>query len=306
LHDSLSDRRLSNRNPMNESGISKVLVIGGSGMIGTPVTERLIVAGYDVAIGVRRTERAASLTRSGAKAIAIDVTRPDTLPLALAGFDAVQLILPSGPRFEDCFRVEANGAKAVAEAAKQAGIKRISYLSGASNLTADHHFPPVRAKWNAENSIKESSVPFTIWRAGWFIETLTRLVRAGVIGMPGRGMAAAHWLAASDFGDMVANAFATNQAEGKTLFAFGPELVSLRDAVRVFRDICYPGRLILSAPIPLLLSATRLVGAHEAWFGAQMLRFLEVEPEFGDSTEARRIVGSAKITIKEWCQRRVA
>ena len=65
-----------------------VLVIGATGSVGRLVVEESIRRGYATRALVRDAEKARRLP-SGADIVVSDVTRPDTLPAAVAGIDAV-------------------------------------------------------------------------------------------------------------------------------------------------------------------------------------------------------------------------
>ncbi len=67
----------------------RVLVLGGTGIIGTAVVRELVVRGHDV-IGLARSEASApKLTRSGATPLAGDIAAPERWLSALPRLDAV-------------------------------------------------------------------------------------------------------------------------------------------------------------------------------------------------------------------------
>ena len=281
--------------------IKKVLVIGGTGMIGKPVAERLAVEGFDVSIGSRSVDSIRRVFGEKFPAVAVQVTDPESLRKALQDFDAVHLNLPSGPRFKDCFETETSGAKTLASVVKDTSIKRISYITGAG-VNADQTFPPARAKWLAEEAIRACGVPFTIWRPSWFFETLHKTVRFGSVGMLGKGNVQAHWLGASDLGGWIAKALNDERTANKTFYAFGSRNYSYKDIAQVYRDLCHPKMKILSAPIWFVSLMGSLTRNWDMWFGAQMFKYLENEPEAGDPSEAVQLLGELNTSIEEWCR----
>jgi len=283
----------------------KVLVIGGSGLIGRPVVAALLEAGFDVAVAGRSAGKIREIFRSGVTPVEIDITNRQSLAGKFSSFDALHLSLPSGPRFSDSFRNEAGGACNIVEEAVCAGINRISYLSGATDLSDDHSFPPARVKFMAESAIKNSGIPYTIWRASWFMDTLPKLAVGGIVGVLGKGTVSPHWIAGSDFGKMVGAALLSDAAANKTLYAFGAHKVAFKDAARIFRDICYPGYPLVHLPIPVVELFARISFRHEMKFGAQMIKFLEHDGEFGDPSEANRLVGQAVTTVEQFCRSRL-
>jgi uncharacterized protein YbjT (DUF2867 family) len=183
--------------------------------------------------------------------------------------------------------------------ATKVGIRRISYLSGAG-VSPTETFPVAQAKWQAEEAIRESGVPFTIWRATWFMETLLKLVRFGIITVPGSGNDGAHWVAGDDLGRLVSTAFRTLESAGKALYVFGPRYRTLMEAARIFRDIAHPGKRILKAPLGVMVAVGSLIPNREMWFGAQMMRYLNRVGEPGDPDETNRLLGAPEITIEQF------
>ena len=282
--------------------IKRVLVIGGTGSIGKPVAHKLLEANFKVTVGTRSAAGARRIFGEGVRSVEIDNLDKSSVLKALQDQDAIHLNLPSGPRFEDCFRNETRATEIIAAAARESGIQRISYLSGTA-VGRDVKFPPSQAKWQAEEAVRASGVPYTICRATWFMETLHKLVRGHFIAIIGSGKSRAHWLAGEDLGRMVARSFAMEEAANKVFYAFGPELLSYREAVKIFRRICHPGKMIVSMPTGIAIAMGNIIN-RELWFGAQMIKFLDQTDEIGDPDEANRILGSTTTTLTEFLRNR--
>lgn len=111
----------------------KVLVTGGAGFVGSHIVEALLEAGHATRVLVRPTTDRLWLRSLGDRIeyATGDVTRPETLPGALAGVDAV--VHGAGILFAtrraDYFRVNAEGTRALALAADEAGVSRFVYVS---------------------------------------------------------------------------------------------------------------------------------------------------------------------------------
>jgi len=283
-------------------GIKRVLVVGGTGMIGQPVTRQLVKEGFEVTVGTRFQVRVEDLFGSSVEARVLDLSDPVSVAASLENQDAVHLSLPSGPRFEDCFRNETETTRLVANAAAKAGIKQISYLSG-GNVGADVDFPPIQAKWQAEEAIRASGVPFTIWRATWFMETLTKLVKGLFVVVLGKGKTPVHWLAGEDFGMLVAKSFRSDNATDKTFYPFGPESLSYMETVKIFRNICHSNKMIITMPIGVAISMGKLIGIRELWFGAQLLKFLDTAGEGGNPEEMNSILGPTTTTLTQFAEK---
>lgn len=281
--------------------IKRVLVIGGTGMLGQPVVERLAADGYEVTVGSRS---AASVRRHFGdrfKIAEIDMSKPDSIAVALTDQDAVHLNLPSGPRFEDCFRNESDAMKNLAAVAKDSGVQRITYLSG-ENVRAESVFPPARAKWLAEESLRGCEVPYTIFRATWFMETLGNLIKFGVAIQPGKGKTSVYWLAGRDLGSYVAKSLDCDGAANKVLYAVGPQKHSLHQALKTYRDICHPRYHIITFPLAMMTTMGKVMRKWDMWFGAQMMKYLESETEAGDPKEAVDLLGRTTTTLEEFAR----
>ena len=111
----------------------KVLVTGGAGFVGSHIVEALLEGGHAPRVLVRPTtdRRWLAPLADRVEYATGDVTRPETLPGALAGVDAV--VHGAGILFAarraDYFRVNAEGTRALASVAAAAGVSRFVYVS---------------------------------------------------------------------------------------------------------------------------------------------------------------------------------
>jgi dihydroflavonol-4-reductase len=111
----------------------RVLVTGATGKLGNAVVRAAIARGDEVRALVRDPARAASVLPTGAEPVVGDVTDPASLEAAAAGCEVVfnamgipeQWLTDEG-LFE---RVNAEGTRAVARAAKAAGARRLVHTS---------------------------------------------------------------------------------------------------------------------------------------------------------------------------------
>jgi NADH dehydrogenase len=102
-----------------------------------------------------------------------DVTRSDGLTAALAGVDGLVVALAfdnspmEAPRRHQTFmEVDAAGTEHLVAAAREAGVQRLVYLSGAGAApNAKRHW--FRAKWRAEEAVRASGLTWTILRPTW-------------------------------------------------------------------------------------------------------------------------------------------
>lgn len=149
----------------------KIAVSGSTGHLG-----RLVIAALnennsknELFALARSTDKAKDLKASVRKA---DYDEPQTLAPALAGIDTLLLI--SATEFGQRARQHRN----VIDAAKKAGVKRIVYTSllhadtSSLSLAGEH--------LETEAMLKESGIPHTILRNGWYTENYADAIGAAV------------------------------------------------------------------------------------------------------------------------------
>ncbi|MCJ7532097.1 MAG: NAD(P)H-binding protein [Anaerolineales bacterium] len=172
----------------------RILVIGGTGMLGEPVPRQLQADGYQVRILTRSPQKATARLGKSYELAVGDVDNPSLLEAALQGCDGVHISLDGGKDYD----LERRGGVNVAGAAVKAGVKRITYLSGASVAEENCWYPGTKAKFLAEKAIRESGIPYTIFNAGWFMESLSRFVHGERAFVIGKQPNATPWITAED------------------------------------------------------------------------------------------------------------
>src|ERR1035437_3114459 len=141
--------------------MSKIVVIGGTGTVGSQTVQELMKRGADVRVMTRSANRIASLP-PGVEGVTGSMLKPESLPEVFVGADKLFLITPLD-RDET-----AQGIDAV-DAAVSAGIQRIVYLSvhQADKALAIPHFV---SKLPIEGVIRASGVEHTILRPNNFYQ----------------------------------------------------------------------------------------------------------------------------------------
>lgn len=201
----------------------KIGVTGATGQLGRLVVEKLKqkVAADSIVALVRNPAKAADL---GVEARAFDYTQPEILVASLKGID--KLLLISGNEIGQ--RLPQH--KAVVEAAKQAGVKQITYTSilhadsSPLGLAGEH--------LGTEVAIKESGLTYTILRNGWYTENYTGSAKGAVgagafIGNAGDGKIAS--AARVDYAEAAAVVLAGEGHENKTYELAGNEAYTLTE-----------------------------------------------------------------------------
>ena len=110
------------------------LVTGGAGVVGTALCRELLACGVCVRVLVLPGDTQAGFLPEGVEVFYGDVTDADSIQKAFAGVDLVYhlaaILLSTKPGAFD--RINAGGTRNVVNAAKQAGVKRLVYVSSIS------------------------------------------------------------------------------------------------------------------------------------------------------------------------------
>lgn len=138
-----------------------ILVIGGTGTVGSYVVRDLLSKGEQVHVLTRSADKADVLPL-GAHGIIGDLRKPETLRWAMKGIDRVFLITPLSPTETE------EGLVAVA-AANRAGVRHLVYLS-AYHVERAPHIPHFKSKVEIQKALRDSGMSFTLIMANNFFQ----------------------------------------------------------------------------------------------------------------------------------------
>ena len=259
--------------------IRRVLVIGATGLLGSPVTEELVLAGFEVTAMVRDRERARTLfPHLHVTWIEGDLQDPDSVGEALEGHDAVYLNL-SVTRTEKLsdFHTETHGISEVIHWGQQLGLKRIIYLSSLAQFYKSTWWV-FDVKRAAIEMIQESGIPYTLFYPSNFMESIAHQYRMGnrliLLGKPQYPL---HWIAARDYGKQVANALIVDQ-ENEEYIVQGPEAISIREAFERFIDYYPHGKLkITRLPMGPMRALAKI--SRKVQYGVELSKAINIHPE---------------------------
>jgi uncharacterized protein YbjT (DUF2867 family) len=197
----------------------KILVVGGTGTVGSEVVRQLKGRGEQVFVLTRSPEHASKLP-PGVTGVVGDLNDPTKLG-AFAGMEAVFLLNPvsTTESFEGLLGV--NGAR-------DAGAKRIVYLS-VHHLDRAPHLPHFGGKIGIEAAVMKSGMQYTILRPNnfyqndiWYKEAL---LNYGVYPQP-IGSAGLSRVDVRDIAEVAVLALTTNAHDRKIYNLVGPEVVT--------------------------------------------------------------------------------
>ncbi|MFZ6049793.1 SDR family oxidoreductase [Pseudomonas sp. CR3202] len=198
----------------------KIVVIGGTGLIGTQLCKNLRERGHEVL---------AASPKSGVNAVT-----GEGLQQALAGADVV-VDVANSPSFEDAAVLEffEKSGRNLAAAEKAAGVKHHVALSvvGTERMLESGYF---RAKMAQEKLIKGSGIPYSILRATQFFEFIGAIAQSGTEGSTVRMPAAAlQPIASADVAAALATV-AEQAPSNQTTEVAGPDRKPVASFVRTY------------------------------------------------------------------------
>jgi uncharacterized protein YbjT (DUF2867 family) len=273
--------------------MEKILVIGGTGLLGRPVAHRLHQDGYGVRLLARDPNTVRGQFGEGFEVVGGDVTDSSSLEEAMRGCEGVHVSVGG--------QVDQVSAENVARLAGATGVERITYLSGSTVAEENSWFPMVAQKLAAEKALIGGDTEYTIFCPTWPMEQLPRFVIDGRATIIGEQATPLHWFAAADLGKMVSAAFATKEAANRRLYVHGPEGLTMKEALERYCTAAHPEiEAVGVIPIEAARAAAESTGDQVLAFMAEMMAYFDQAGEPGDPTEADELVGSPTTTLDEW------
>jgi NADH dehydrogenase len=248
----------------------KVLVTGGTGLVGKAAVDRLLEAGHTVRLLSRHAEDDARQWPEGVEPHAGDVSSDAAVAGAAEGCDAVLHaagIASERPPELTFQAVNVEGTRRLALEAKRAGARRFVYVSslGAERGQSDYH----RSKKAAEDAVRAVAPegwlilrPGNVYGPGdEVISLLLKMVRAlPVVPTIGRGDQPFQPVWHEDLGLALARAVERENPRGVALSLAGPDVTTSAEVVDLLQKLT--GKRTLRLPIPEALAKLG-VGAAE-------------------------------------------
>ena len=236
----------------------KIVVIGGTGLIGSKTVTRLRQKGHEV-IAASPNTGVNTITGAG-------------LAEALAGTDVV-VDLANSPSFEDRAVLDffQTSGRNLLAAEVEAGVRHHVALSvvGTDRLQDSGYF---RGKLAQERLIEGGSIPYTIMRSTQFFEFMGGIANAGTVGQSVHlSPALVQPISSDDVADAVAEAALGVPVNGMIEIA-GPERLKLSALIANFLHTSHDPRAVIADPqaqyFGVVLDDASLVPGSDARLGA--------------------------------------
>ena len=222
--------------------ISRVLIAGGTGRLGTLVANGLAVRGVEVRVMTRDPQRAAHLAGERIEVVIGDVRDPVSTMKAAVGVDAVVSAVHgfAGPGGVSPTTVDRDGNTHLIKAAHAAGAELV--LMSIVGAAPDSPFELFRMKYAAETVLAASTVSATVVRSTAFVELWIDLLAntAGRSNRPlvfGRGQNPINFVSVRDVAALVERVTLDQTTRGQTLEIGGPENLTFDELARMVASL---------------------------------------------------------------------
>jgi uncharacterized protein YbjT (DUF2867 family) len=218
----------------------KVLVIGGTGKVGSEVIKELVKRNASVRALVRKQDASTKMPE-GVEFVQGDLLDPISVRNALDGVDKLYLLNAVVPD-------ELTQGLIVYDLAKKLRLKQIVYHS-VFKVEEFKDVPHFASKLAMESALHEFNLPFTIIRPNYFFQNdvslKDALMKAGMYPMP-LGTPGVSAVDTRDIGEAAAIALTSDDHLGKTYNLNGPEILSGKKIASIWsgllgKEIQYPG-----------------------------------------------------------------
>jgi NADH dehydrogenase len=212
-----------------------ILVAGGTGRLGTIVVPNLVGAGHDVRVFCRDPGRGSHRPGPGLDIVRGDVRDPISIEAAM---DGVTTVVSAVQGFAGRGRVtpesvDRDGNANLVDAARRAGADVV--LMSVVGAAPDSPMELFRAKYAAEEHLRDSGTPWTIVRATAFLELWAEILgRAPVLG---RGDNPINFVAVRDVAAVVERAVERKDLRGEVVEVGGPGNVTLNELAALVQEV---------------------------------------------------------------------
>ena len=269
-----------------------LLVVGGTGTLGRQIVLQALTKGYPVRCMVRNFRRANFLKEWGAELVYGDLSIPETIPPCFQGITAVIDASTSRPSDEEDLKtVDWDGKLALIESAKAADVKRFIFCS-TQNLEQFDNIPLMEMKQGIEIQLKNSTVPYTIFRLTGFYQGLIEQYAIPILeNLPiwvTNEKTCVSYMDTQDIAKFCLRSLQLPQTINKTFFLGGPKGWVSDEIISLCEQLAGQTAKVNQIPVFVLKLVSRFFGFFE-WGQniSDRLAFVEilnVENDFSKST----------------------
>ena len=276
-----------------------VLIFGGSGMLGKPVTREFIARGHRVSVVTTHPDKTSQLFNN-VTVIEGDITKPETIKDIFDGIDWVYLNLNAKMDPELYQAIEIDGTRTVASLAKQAGVSRIGLISGASSKGIETGVIYRDAKVKAERALIDSGIPYHIFRPSWFYESLPHFIQQERAVILGEQPLEISWLSADDYANQVVNAYERDNTTNKAFYNLGPEKYTMEEALALYCEYREPNLEPTIVSFTQAKMLAMLPGMKELKKVIPFFEYFTTVDEDVDRSETDTLLSANETKLRDW------
>ena len=247
-----------------------ILVIGGTGFVGSHLLLRMRREGLPVRALVRNPDRALALADLGVEAVPGGLSDKASLEKALTGVERVIHLVgiiqeAPGVTFKG---VHVEGTRNLVEAARKGGVRHFFYQSALGTrpgAKSEYH----KTKWQAEELVRASGIPYTILRPSLiygpgdqFTIRLAEIIRQSpVLPVIGSGKSKVQPIAIDDVVSCIVKAVSSDAFLNEIYEIGGPEQLSYEEVTRAIAGAMGVTRTAIHVPMLFMRPMARVLEA---------------------------------------------
>jgi uncharacterized protein YbjT (DUF2867 family) len=232
-----------------------ILVAGSSGHIGQELVKKCVCKGLSLRCFDIQPPALEGTDMSKIEFVQADITDRGAVTQALRGVETVLSVTGLKKETKEVTHemVEHGGMKNLVTAGKENNVSHIMYIS-VMGVAADAPARTLQAKWNAEQTLINSGIPYTIFRpSGYFVdfsEIFAPEIKAkGAFRVPGDGSTRIQPIAPEDVAETMIRAIGNEKAKNRIFSLAGPEVFALREVVELVGRVVGTETTVKQVPI---------------------------------------------------------
>ncbi len=245
-----------------------ILVTGSTGFVGRHLLPRMRRDGLAARALVRHPERAGDLKALGVEIAPGDIADGSSVAKAAVGVERIVHLVgiiqeAPGATFRG---VHVDGTRNVLDAAKKAGVRHFFYQSALGTrpgAKSEYH----RTKWEAEELVRASGIPYTILRPSLiygagdqFTLRLADMIKLSpVLPVIGSGKSKVQPIYIDDVVNCIVKAVTGDAFLNEIYEIGGPEQLTYEEVTRIIAEALGIRRPVLRMPLFLMRTAARLL-----------------------------------------------
>ncbi|RLA42331.1 MAG: SDR family NAD(P)-dependent oxidoreductase [Deltaproteobacteria bacterium] len=209
-----------------------ILVIGGTGNIGSAVVQMLVEKGEKFEVLARDPLKTAKILGPNVNLVEGDLSIPDTISTAMVGVDKLFLVTP--------LHLDQVAMKSTAiQAAKKAGVKHIVMSTG---IGASPNADVEVGRWHGQSQeeVKATGISYTFLQPGFFMQNMLmfaeQISSMGQFFMP-LGAAKVNWVDARDIAAVGVVALTEDGHENTEYPILGPETMTCVEMAKILSSV---------------------------------------------------------------------